>query len=79
VSRKVSQIPGGRPSKTKLLPCGEVDNFKYIDGMIDDVAIFGRALSAEEISELANTNLASVTSVEAKAKLATIWARLKDQ
>ena len=58
---------------------GEVDNFKYIDGMIDDVAIFGRALSAEEISELADTNLASVTSVEAKAKLATIWARLKDQ
>ena len=58
---------------------GEVDNFKYIDGMIDDVAIFDRALSAEEIAELANTNLASVTSVEAKAKLATIWARLKDQ
>ena len=56
---------------------GEVDNYKFIDGMIDDVALFDRALSADEIAELANTNLATVTSVEAKAKLATTWARLK--
>jgi len=58
---------------------GEVDNYKFIDGMIDDVALFGRALSADEIAELANTNLASLTSVEAKSKLVTTWARLKNQ
>ena len=53
----------------------DLKNKTYIDGMVDDAIIFSRALSASEILELMDTDLA--TAVDAKGKLTSTWARLK--
>ena len=45
---------------------------------LDDIALYNRALSEKEINQLMNTGLQEgMTSVEAKEKLVTTWARLK--
>lgn len=54
----------------------DVNNWEYIDGIIDDVVIFGRALSAVEIEKLSRLDLEALT-VEPKDKLATTWAAIK--
>lgn len=54
-----------------------LDNKSYIDGMVDDAVIFSRALSAEEIKELMETNLSDFAAVDPHGKLATTWSSLK--
>jgi len=54
---------------------GDVNVKDYVDGLIDEVAIFSRALSEAEIKELGAANLA--TAVEPLDKLATQWGALK--
>jgi len=49
---------------------------RWIKGLLDEVAIFNRALSEDEISSLMN-GLQSVLAVDTKGKLATTWAKLK--
>ena len=50
----------------------------YLTGTLDDMALYNRALSEKEINQLMNTGLKEgMTSVEAKEKLVTTWARLK--
>jgi hypothetical protein len=48
-------------------------------GAIDEIVLFGRALSGDEVKELGNgwENLGKATAVEAQGKLATTWATLK--
>ena len=46
---------------------------RYFKGIIDDVMIFDRTLSADEITKLADGGL----PVESKGKLTTTWAALK--
>ncbi len=53
---------------------GYVDNDRYFDGAIDDVRLYERALSAEEIEELVSIGL----SVSAVGRLPVIWANLKE-
>jgi len=48
---------------------GWVDNNRYFDGLIDDVMIWSRGLSVEELTDF--------LSVSSKDKLATCWATLK--
>ncbi|MGQ9610873.1 MAG: LamG domain-containing protein [bacterium] len=48
---------------------GWVDNNRYFDGTIDEVMLWSRALSADE--------LASSLSVSSKAKLTFCWGKLK--
>ena len=51
---------------------------QYVDGSIDDIAIFNRGLTEEEIKELAEKPvLPPSTVVEPRNKLETIWARIK--
>ena len=54
----------------------DVNNWEYIDGIIDDVVIFGRALSAVEIEKLSRLDLEAL-AVEPKDKLTTTWAEIK--
>jgi len=51
------------------LAIGWVDNNRYFDGLIDEVKLWSRALSEDELS--------GMLSVEAKGKLATCWGALK--
>jgi hypothetical protein len=51
------------------LTIGWVDNNRYFDGLIDEVQIWSRALTEDE--------LAVFLSVEPKDKLATCWGELK--
>ena len=48
-------------------------------GAIDEITLFGRALSGDEVKELGNgwENLGKTTAVDAQGKLATTWANLK--
>jgi hypothetical protein len=52
------------------------DTDSYFDGIIDEVVLYNRALSANEITELMNVGLPA-TAVEPADKLATTWALIK--
>ena len=54
---------------------GNAGNDFWIDGMIDEVYFWERALSEDEVRDLAGG--ASVVAVEAQGKLATTWAQVK--
>ena len=45
--------------------------------MIDEVYFWERALSDDEVAELAGGALLGAVSVEAQGKLATTWAHIK--
>jgi len=49
----------------------------YWKGMLDDMAIFSRALSAEEVNDIMNDGLSPITAVSPKDKLATTWSNIK--
>jgi hypothetical protein len=49
-----------------------------VKGIMDDVGLFKRALSEDEISTVMNDGLARLSFVAAIGKLATTWAALKD-
>ena len=55
---------------------GNRDTVKSIDGIIDEVAIFRRALSATEIAQLGDFDWS--TAVRAEGKLATTWATIRN-
>jgi hypothetical protein len=55
------------------------DSPHYWRGMLDDMAVFSRALSAEEVNQIMNNGLSSmVTAVSPKDKLATTWSNIKN-
>ena len=51
-------------------------NNEYIQGLIDELRIWSRALADEEIEKVMN---GTILSVDRRAKLAIIWAKLKSQ
>ncbi|MCZ6801974.1 MAG: LamG domain-containing protein [Nitrospirae bacterium] len=53
------------------------ENSREFDGLIDEVRIWNRALSEEEIQNYMNTG--NVTAVEPAGKLATAWGALKSR
>jgi MSHA biogenesis protein MshQ len=55
---------------------GDLATLVYFDGIIDEVAIYNRALSADEVGELMSQGL-STTAVEPGDKLVTTWSRIK--
>jgi hypothetical protein len=55
---------------------GDINKLVYFDGIIDDVVIYDRALSADEVSELMTDGLPA-TAVDPAAKLATTWSSIK--
>ncbi len=55
-----------------------IDNNRPFTGLMDDLNIWKRGLSAEEVNNIMNNGLSAVlTAVEAEDKLATTWGRLK--
>ncbi len=47
------------------------------DGLMDDVVVYSRALSSDELNGLAAGDLASAAAVSATGKLTTTWGQLK--
>jgi hypothetical protein len=59
---------------------GEAGNDVYFNGLIDDVVIYNRGLTAGEISELMHTDIASIViAVEAAGKIASVWGKIKER
>ena len=57
---------------------GNAGNDFWIDGLIDEVYFWERALSEDEVRELAGgATVGATVSVEAQGKLATTWADIK--
>ena len=55
-----------------------IDNNRPFTGLMDDMNLWKRGLSAEEVTAIMNNGLgATLTAVEAEGKLATTWGRLK--
>jgi hypothetical protein len=50
---------------------------RWWDGEIDEVVIYNRALSADEVAELFADSLSSTMAVEPEDKLAATWGRIK--
>jgi hypothetical protein len=49
------------------------------DGLMDDLVVYSRALSSDELNELAAGGLASAAAVSATGKLTTTWGQLRQQ
>jgi MSHA biogenesis protein MshQ len=61
---------------------GEEGNDVYFDGLIDEVVIYNRGLSAGEISELMNSDLQTMlldTAVNSAGKIASVWGEIKER
>jgi len=56
---------------------GTVGNDVYFSGIIDDVGIWDRGLTKDEIKEVMTKGLPSTFSVDANGKVATTWGNLK--
>lgn len=56
---------------------GTVGNDAFFDGIIDEVYLWDRALSEDEVTELATGGRPSATAVEAAGKLSTLWGEVK--
>lgn len=52
---------------------------RFWDGVIDEVVLYNRALTAEEVAELYQNPLSLFLAVSPKGKLVTAWGRLKEQ
>ena len=52
-------------------------NIEYFQGIIDEVVIYKRVLSEEEIRALVEKSLKEMMSMEPEGKLATIWSQIK--
>jgi len=85
----VSFYIDGSFDSEKAQPVGEPNNFPLLVGQdgvgnfgagaIDEVAIFNRALTAEEIKKLMEEGVKAFAAVTSKGKLATTWALIKKQ
>ena len=49
----------------------------YWKGMLDDMAVFKRALSADEVTDIMDNGLESMMAVRPNDKLATTWGKIK--
>jgi hypothetical protein len=54
-------------------------NTEYFNGIIDEVVIYSRALSSEEIQTLSNKAFSDVLSIERKSNLVDLWGNIKIQ
>jgi len=52
-------------------------NIQFYEGVIDEVVIYNRVLSPEEIKTLTERPLSETTAVESEDKLATVWGGIK--
>ncbi|MBD3183975.1 hypothetical protein GF312_16945 [Candidatus Poribacteria bacterium] len=57
---------------------GDVNTLVFFDGIIDEVVLYDRALSVDEIGDLMNNGLPT-TAVEPGDKLASTWSEIKSR
>jgi len=79
-------VENNKSANSKLSPDGksvvigdEKGMSRFFTGIIDEVAIFNKAISEADVNEYMNIGLTKVLSVESKDKLATTWAGLKSK
>ena len=79
-------MENNKSANSKLSPDGkpvvigdEKGMSRFFTGIIDEVAIFNKAISETDVNEYMNVGLTKVLSVESKDKLATTWAGLKSK
>jgi hypothetical protein len=59
---------------------GTVGNDSFFSGRIDDVVVYNRGLTADEINALMGTDLAAVvTAVNPAGKIASVWGKIKGE
>ena len=51
----------------------------YWKGMLDDMALFNRALSGDEVEEIMNEGLETVMAVTPQNRLTVMWGRIKSR
>ena len=51
----------------------------YWKGMLDDMALFNRALSGKEVEEIMNEGLKTVMAVTPQNRLTVMWGRIKSR
>ena len=68
-------VPESNDSSLYIGGC-DIGNY-WMTGVIDEVVLYDRALSPEELSELIQEGIATVTPVEPVGKLATTWSQIK--
>jgi len=56
---------------------GDTKDVHWMQGVLDEIAIFDDALTEEEIQAIMNDGLSSVLAVSPSGKLATTWATIK--
>ncbi len=69
-------VPESNGSPLYIGGC-DIGNY-WMKGAIDEVVLFDRALSPDELAELIENGMASVTPVEPAGKLTTTWGQIKN-
>ncbi len=54
-----------------------IDNNRPFNGLMDDLNVWKRGLTHEEVKDIMNNSLDKLLAVEARGKLTTTWGRLK--
>ena len=72
---KPSAVPDKPENKFFIGGC-DIGDY-WMSGTLDDMAVFNRALSEKEVSQLMKDGLKTSLAIEAKEKLVTTWSRLK--
>ena len=54
-----------------------IDNKRPFTGLMDDLNVWKRGLTHEEVQNIMNNSMADLLAVEARGKLTTTWGRLK--
>jgi len=75
--REIAAKGGLEEHKTPVL-IGSRGGGQLFDGVIDEVAIFNVALSADDIKDLI-TGCRNLQAVSTKGKLTTVWGSIKTQ
>jgi hypothetical protein len=77
-------VENNKGADSELLPDGkpvvigdEKGMSRFFTGIIDEVAIFNKAISEADVNEYMNIGLTKVLSVESVGKLSATWADLK--
>ena len=71
-------VPGAHTQGTGSLYVGKSPTYRAATFIIDDLAIYDRALEEDEVVEVMNGGLAN-TPVEATGKLAATWGSVKNR
>ncbi|MGB9595837.1 MAG: LamG-like jellyroll fold domain-containing protein [Candidatus Poribacteria bacterium] len=58
---------------------GTPENYQWINGTIDDVAMFNSALTEQDFNTIMNNGISKGMLVQAQGKLSTTWASIKSK